>query len=407
MKILFVHQNLPGQFKHLAPALASDPRNEVVFLTQPGKPDIPGVKKVEYRPHRKAADSTHRYLRLTEEGVINGQAVAKAAMALRDRSGFTPDVIVAHMGWGEALYLKTVYPRAKLLGYFEWYYRAFGSDVDFDPEHPPTLDDVCRIRTRNALHLMNLQAADWGVTPTNWQLKQHPREYQQRIEVIHDGVDTEKVAPNPEATFELPEGKVLSAGDEVITYVARNLEPYRGFPTFMRAAELILKRRPAAHLIVVGGDGVSYGRKCEGAKSYREYFTSRLDLDAERIHFLGKVPYSKYLRILQISGAHVYLTVPFVLSWSMLESMAAGCLVIGSKTPPVQEVIKHEKNGLLVDFFDHNTLAERVDEVFVDPNRLQHLRDAARRTILQRYDLQRCLKKQVQLIRRIAGDGRK
>lgn len=401
MKVLFIHQNCPGQFKHLAPHLAADERNEVVFITRPGKPDLAKVRKVEYEPARKVAPSTHRYLRLMEEGVLNGQGVARVALELRAK-GFVPDVIVAHMGWGEALYIKTVWPKVPLLGYFEWYYHAFGSDVDFDPGKPPDQDDICRIETRNGMHLLNLQLADRGLTPTNWQRRQHPAEYRAKIATIHDGVDVDNVQPNPEATGTLREGLKLRAGEEVVTYVARNLEPYRGFPTFIRAAKLILERRPNTQILVVGGDDVSYGSKRPDGKSYREHYLNELQLDTSRIHFLGRVPYNRYLQVLHLSAAHIYLTVPFVLSWSMLESMAAGCVVIGSKTAPVEEVIKDGHNGLLVDFFSPEQVANRVDEVLDHPDRMQRIRDAARQTVVQGYALKSCLQKQVQLIDKMA-----
>lgn len=405
MKILFVHQNCPGQFKHLAVHMAALPGNEVVFITRPGKPELPNVRKLEYTPARKPAPSTHRYLRLAEEGILNAQAVANVAVAAR-KTGFRPDVIVAHVGWGEALYLKQVWPNTPVLGYFEWFYRPTGSDADF--LKPLMLDDVCRIQTRNSLHLMNLEMADAGITPTRWQWQQHPEAYRNKITVLHDGIDTDLVKPDPGATGSLKRGLHLKAGDEVITYVARNLEPYRGFPTFMRAAALIQQRHPNAQILVVGGDGVSYGSKLESG-TYREQMLAELGsaLDLNRIHFLGKVSYARYLRLLQISAAHLYLSVPFVLSWSMLEAMSAGCLVIGSRTAPVEEVIQHGQNGLLADFFSPEDVADQVDRVLAAPDRMAGLRQAARQTVLDRYALKRCLPKQIHLISELAASKRR
>ncbi|MCB1759948.1 MAG: glycosyltransferase family 4 protein [Gammaproteobacteria bacterium] len=397
MNLLFVHQNSPGQFKHLAPHLASLPGNQVVFITRPGKPDLPGIHKIEYVPRRNPSERTHRYLRLVEEGVLNGQAVARAAVRL-SKEGFAPDVIVAHMGWGEALYLKKIWPRARLLGYFEWYYRSHGSDVGFLEQTPPSLDIACGIETRNGLHLLGLQMMDWGISPTKWQWQQHPEVYLRRISVIHDGVDTDRVKPDSEVTGSLQNGLRFKAGDELVTYVARNLEPYRGFHVFMRAAEIILKRRPNTHILVIGADGVSYGQKPKNGSSHREVMLDEVDLDLERVHFLGRVDYDLFLRVLQLSAAHVYLSVPFVLSWSMLEAMSAGCLVIGSRTPPVQEVISDGSNGLLVDFFSPREVADAVDRALDHPDRMAALRAAARRTVEQRYALKSCLTKQVELV---------
>lgn len=406
MKLVFIHQNCPGQFKHLAPHMASTPEHEVVFITRPGKPDLPGVTKVEYKPSRAPSKQIHHYLRLTEAGILNGQAVGMAAQKLKQR-GFYPDVVVAHMGWGEALYIKEIWPRARLLGYFEWFYHPRGADVGFLERQPPDLDTACRITTRNNMHLLSLEQVDWGISPTRWQWQQHPAAYRNRLSVIHDGVDTDRARPNPEAIFTLDGGITLSRKDEVVTYIARNLEPYRGFPSFMEAAELIQKRRPNCHLLVVGGDGVSYGALPEGEGTYREQLLSATDLDRSRIHFLGNVPYQKFLQVLQVSSAHIYLTVPFVLSWSMLEAMSAECLVIGSRTPPVQEVIRDGHNGLLVDFFSPQEIADSVDRVLDDPDRMEQIRREARRTVLHRYSLDLCLKKQTKLIERLArGDAR-
>ena len=255
-----------------------------------------------------------------------------------------------------------------------------------------SLDSRLRIRTRNALHLLNLQTCDAGVSPTRWQKSLHPAGYHRKLAVIHEGIDTQLIAPNPEQAFTLPNGTVLTKQDEVITYVARNLEPYRGFHQFMRAVPQICARRPKAHILIVGGDDVSYGARTPDGKTWREHMLGEVSVDPSRVHFLGRLPYAYYLRLLQVSSAHVYLTVPFVLSWSMLEAMSAGCLVVGSNTAPVQEVIEHGKNGLLVDFFSPGEIAEAVTQVLDHPDRMQALRDAARQTIIERYEVRQSLR---------------
>ena len=396
MKILFIHQNCPGQYKNLARVLTRNPNNQVVFITKPNKPQLPGVRKIEYVPKREPSSNIHPYVIPLEDGVLHGQAVARVAMDLKSQ-GFMPDIICAHVGWGEALYVKDIWPRTPLLGYFEYYYHPFGTDVHFDPQQTPNINTICRVRTKNALQLLNLEAADWGISPTRWQWQLFPELFRNKISIIHDGIDTATVVPNPTATISLGDSLTLKAGDEVVTYVARNLEPHRGFPSFMRAAELILKRRPQCHILVIGGDDVSYGARPKDG-TYREQMLKEVNLDQSRIHFLGRVPYSRFLQVLQVSAAHIYLTVPFVLSWSVLEAMAAECLVIGSNTKPVIEVIEDRQNGLLVDFFSYQMIADRVDEVLDHPDRMRSIRRQARRTIVERYALDICLPKHLQLI---------
>ena len=404
MRIAFVHNNCPGQYKHLAPRLAADPDNQVVFFSKPRRPELPRVRKIEWVPRRTPSPSTHRYLRNFEEGVLNGQEVARAAQALK-KEGFQPDVVCAHMGWGEALYLKDVWPRAALLGYFEYFYHAFGTDVDFDPGREVGLDDVCRIRTKNALHLLNLSIADQGVTPTRWQWTLHPPEYRDKLTVLHEGIDTTTVGPDPSARLDVDSGLTLSAQDEVVTYVARNLEPYRGFPSFMRALAILLKRRPRCHAVIVGGDGVSYGSRPVDGRSWREHLLEEVDLDRSRAHFLGRVPYERYLKVLQVSRAHVYLSYPFVLSWSMLEAMAAGCLVVGSRTAPVEEVIEDGRNGFLADFFSPEEIAGRIAEALDLHAGRDTLCERARQTVEERYSLAHCLPRHVELVRKLAGSA--
>ncbi|MBP2232945.1 glycosyltransferase involved in cell wall biosynthesis [Azospirillum agricola] len=397
MRILFVHQNTPGQYKHLVRRFAADPAHQVAFIGKVQR-GMPGVRSVVYRPAREPGSATHPYINLFEGQILHGQGAVRAGLALQ-KEGFTPDVICAHPGWGEALFLKDVFPDAKLMLYCEFFYRADGSDVGFDPEKPVTLDTRCRIRAKNAALLAGLEAADWGVSPTEWQRRQHPAVFRPRISVVHDGVDTALCRPDAAATVTLPGGRVLSRADEVVTYVARNLEPYRGFPTFMRAAADLLRRRPNTHILVVGGDEVSYGTKPAEGGTWREQLTAETRPDPERIHFLGKIPYDAFLSVLRISRAHVYLTYPFVLSWSMLEAMACGAVIVGSDTPPVAEVIEDGRNGLLVDFFDAKVVADRMEEALDDPGRMAGISAAARRTVVERFDLETvCLPAQIHLL---------
>lgn len=396
MKFLFVHQNCPGQFRHLAPALARE-GHEVVFIGQKDKATPPGVKRLEYAPHRTVTAKIHPYVAGTEAAVLNGQAVARIGFALKAK-GFRPDAMIGNPGWGETLFLKDVWPDVPLISLVEFYYHGQGSDVGFDPEFATGPDAVLRARARSAPHLLALEAADHAYAPTNWQKVQFPSAYQGKIRVIHDGIDVERVRPDADAKFTLPNGEAVSAADEVLTYVSRNLEPYRGFHSFMRALPGILERRPEAQVVIVGGDDVSYGGRPKEAKCWREKFLGEVGPLPPRVHFTGRIPYTDYIRLLQVSSVHVYLTYPFVLSWSMLEAMAAGAFVVGSRTPPVEEVIDDRRNGWLVDFFDTEAMAQRVSDALAARHDVDDLRVAARETVLERYALSDCLAKQRDMI---------
>ena len=398
MRVLFLHQNFPGQFPHIAKHLASVPVNQVLSISQPNARALEGVPNITYQPARQITQNIHHYIAGLESAVLNGQATAKVMETLKQK-GFVPDAVIGHAGWGETLYVKDVFPTTKLISYFEFFYHATGADTDFDPEYPNTVDDHLRIRTKNSINLLSLHASDAGISPTQWQKSLYPSEFQPKISVIHEGVNTELAKPNPNAELTLPSGLKLSKKDKVVTFVARNLEPYRGFHQFMRALEEICQRQPDCHVLIVGGDEISYGRKPEGGLSYREKLSQEVSFDQNRVHFLGKLPYADFMTMLQISSAHVYLTVPFVLSWSMLEAMATECVVIGSNTAPVSEVIDGE-NGVLVDFFSPSDIAAKVDDVLTNRASKKYvaLRKNARETIINNYNTQKSIQQYQHLL---------
>jgi glycosyltransferase involved in cell wall biosynthesis len=394
MRLLFVHQNFPGQYRHLAAHYAALPGHEVVAVGEKAnllarRASLPGVELLGYELEPK---EFHPFEAPVARALLRGRAVAAGAMQLR-RRGFRPDIIFAHIGWGEALFLKDVFPAAKILLYCEFFYRARGGDLGFDPEFPASAEKLLRLRVMNAPLLMSLDASDWGMAPTLWQQSRFPAVYRSRVSVIHDGIDTDAVIP----------GK--GTGEEIITYVARNLEPYRGFHVFMRAIPEIQKRRPKARIVIVGGDEVSYSPRLPSGTTYRARMLRELDgkIDLSRVHFTGRIPYAAYVALLRQSSAHVYLTYPFVLSWSLVEAMSAGCLIVASRTPPVEEVIADRQNGLLVDFFSTADIAARVDEALEKRAELQPLRDDARRSAVGRFDLRRvCLPRQLRLVKALS-----
>jgi glycosyltransferase involved in cell wall biosynthesis len=405
MKILFVHPNMPGQYRNLCRYAAQNKNNTVVFLTKQTNVEIPGVHKLEYKLARTPFYTTHRYVVGLEKGVLQGQEAWRVCHKLQQEEGFKPDVIVGHPGWGDCLFLKDLWPDVPMLSYLEFYYHSEGADVGF--EDTVRQDERARVRVKNAVNLLNLEGCDWGLSPTHWQKSVHPKEYHHKISVLHDGIDTHNCRPDAQASITLPNGKTFRAGDEVITYVARNFEPYRGLGTFMQAAEIILRNRPNCHIIAIGSDGVSYGRQLVGGETYLGQWKQKVKLDESRIHFTGPLPYDQLIKAIQVGAAHIYLTYPFVLSWSTLEAMATGCLLIASDTQPLQEVIEDGRNGLLVDFFSPEQLAKRVDEALDNREKMQPIRDAARRTIEERYALEKMLPLHMGLITDLArGDIR-
>lgn len=417
MNFLFVHQNFPGQFKFLAPALAAQSGNTVLAMTMREKvssfSDWQGVRLVPVRLARRQAAGTHPWLTDFEAKLIRAEACLNAAMQLKQQ-GFAPDVIIAHPGWGESLFLKDVWPQARLGVYSEFFYHAEGADYGFDPEFPPVepVFSASRLRLKNINMQLHFGMADAGISPTLWQADTFPEPFRKKISVIHDGIDTRTVRPDSSASLSLAlsdGGAVrLSVGDEIVTFVNRNLEPYRGYHIFMRALPEILKSRPHARVILVGGDGVSYGPAPVDGRSWRNIFRDEVKMlisaaDWQRVHFIGRVDYATLIQLFQIAAVHVYLTYPFVLSWSLLEAMSAGCAVVGSDTEPVREVVTDGVTGRLVNFFDAKGLAEAVCSLLADPDERKRLGSNARRLIVNQYDLHKvCLPGQVRWVRALA-----
>ncbi len=410
MNILFIHQNFPGQFKFLAPALARQGHTvHAMTMRAVQANQWEGIELSQYPVSRNSTPNMHPWVSDFEAQVICSEACFRGALKLK-ADGINPDVIIAHHGWGESLFLKNVWPHAKLGIYCEFFYHPQGADHGFDREFPAKDEgDNCRLRLKNLNNLLHFEVADAGISPMHWQASTFPEPFRRKITVVHDGIDTEAIAPNPQTNVTLKkssgEAIGLTRADEVITFVNRNLEPYRGYHIFMRALPAILRHRPHAKILIIGADDVSYGAQPDatihGNKKWKDIFLEEVrsqisDADWARVFFLGSVPYQHFIPLLQVSTVHVYLTYPFVLSWSLLEAMSVGCAIVASDTQPLREAITHDENGRLVNFFDAPALADEVCGLLDDAAARARLGAAARLFAQENYDLKTvCLPKQL------------
>jgi glycosyltransferase involved in cell wall biosynthesis len=402
-RVLFVHTRFPGQFARLARALALSADFEVAALTTAeaaahGGQQLEGIPVRLFRPHPGGAPG--RLLSALEADLGCAVAAAEATERLA-ADGFSPDIVYAHAGWGAGMFLRDVLPSAAIVKHFEWYYGNTGTDVDFQAHRPRSLAARLLTTSRNLPVLAELAGADAAVVPTAFQADRFPPLLRDRLEVIPDGIDVDWFAPDPAARFALPDGRVLTPADRVLTYVARGADPYRGFRPFLEAAAAVQASDPAVETVVLGDDLVHYGPGA-GTDGHKRATLAAVRLDPGRTHFLGRVPLKRYRRLLQVSSVHVHLSVPFVLSWSLLEAMAAGCLVVGSDNPPVSEFLTGGVNGLAVPFGDVPALAEAIREGLAAGPDAGPLRAAARATVVDRWSAREAVAAHLRLIDRLA-----
>ena len=404
MKILFVHQNFPGQFKFLAPALIKRGHSVSALCFEKNQKQFSKeINVFYYQINRGTTKEAHPYITDFEAKVIRGEACYLKAIEIK-KKGFSPDVIIAHHGWGESMFLHRVWPKSQIALYCEFFYKVSGADVAFDLEFESKISsDHNRIQLKNINNYIHFENANKAISPTLWQASTFPEFFRKNITVIHDGIDTNTLKPNDNANLIINGRISINSGDEVITFVNRNLEPYRGYHIFMRSLPNILKERPNVKVLIVGGDDVSYGKKAPNGDNWKNIFYEEIksklsDSERKRIFYLGYISYEHYVLLLQISSVHIYLTYPFVLSWSLLEAMSVGCAIVASNTKPLQEVITDQENGLLFDFFDFNRLSNLAIKLLEDSSLRKKIGYNAREFAIKNYDIDLCLKKQLEWV---------
>jgi glycosyltransferase involved in cell wall biosynthesis len=407
--VLFVHNNFPAQFRFIAEALQAKGDQCVAIASKTGR-NLPGIPVYRWEATRGSTKGIFPLATRTEADLIRANAAVEHALRLKKRN-FNPDLIIGHPGWGETLLLNVVFPEAKQILHGEYYYRVTGGDVGFDPEFGlPSFENKCRAHAKNASMALALSEADHIVTPTPFQASVMPAAFQARTTIIHEGIDTERAKPIPDAKFTLEDGRVLDRSSPVITFVNRRFEPLRGYHIFMRALPKVLAAVPEARVLLIGADEAGgYGKEAPKGTTWKKLFLGEVErkLDMSRLHFPGRVGYERLLAAFSVSAAHVYYTYPFVLSWSLLEAMACECLVIGSDTAPVRDVVEHKVNGLLSDFFDVDALSDLLITACRDPQSFAPLRKAARQTVVERFDRSRiCLPAWLRLIEEVRAGKR-
>ena len=411
MNLLFIHQNFPGQYLHLAPALASRGNKCIAIGSQTSR-KISNIELIKYKwgnTQNPRKEGIHNWLSDFNLKIIRAELVAEILLKLK-KNGFKPDLIIGHPGWGELLAVKDIFPKTPVLQQLEFVYQLNGADYNFDPEFRESnwSEDV-RLRIRRAPQLLSLTDLDYAISPTKWQAQTAPKVFSEKIKIIHEGIDTDTISPNEKMFIKLKRsGQVFQYGDEVISYVARNLEPYRGFHSFMRMLPYLQSKRPNCHAIIVGGDDVSYGKPPSSEATWRELLLDELrgELDLSRIHFVGRVSRDSLTNLFQVSACHVYLTYPFVLSWSLLEAMSCQSPIVASNTAPVKEFLENNKNSYLVDFFNYKQISDAICESLTNKKLSKSQGVLARKKIKDSCDLKKiCLPSQFKLIEEITGNN--
>lgn len=407
MKVLISHPSFASQYEHIVKALCNEPQNQVTFLcgNYRGQFKHPNLNLIPYRINTEELElNCIKTIKEFETHCHHGIAAGKALTNYKDKHNYKPDVILGHPGWGNLLFIRDIYPDTPLLAYPEFFSSYSSNNAFFDPLKKLEYSLMNYNRMYNSAYLHAMKDANWLICPTHWQGSRIPKSFQSKLSVLHDGIDTDLITPAKNIKIKLSSGLEFSSDDEIITYVARGFETARGFPTVMAALPHILKERPNAHVLMIGSDKASYGKAPTENDSWKSLMQKYVTYDQKRVHWLGKLDFSVYVKLLNLSSVHIYLSKPFVLSWSLTEAMAAGCNIVASATPPLLEIIKDGENGLLVDFYSAENLARTVCKVLSNKEEMSYLGQNARKTIEDKFSLKKTIPLHLELIKQLA-DG--
>lgn len=408
MHVLFVHQNFPAQFGHIAEYLSRHHGYRCTFVSEKEAGHDGDVERIQYRRAGGATDRNHYCSRTFENTIWHAHAVFEA---LKARPDIHPDLIVGHSGFGSTLFLRELYDKTPIINYFEYFYHAKDSDLDFRPDFPSTELSRLRSRARNAMLLLDLNNCDAGYSPTRWQRDRLPALYHDKVRAIFDGIDMSLWKPNPSASEPGAPRRLgnltFPAGTKVVSYATRGMESMRGFDLFMKVANRIARQRPDVQFVVAGQDRVCYGGDAAvtGGKTFKEWVLSQDTYDLSRFHFVGLLPPAQLAHLFNMTDLHLYWTVPFVLSWSLMNALACGATVLASGTAPVREIIQHGRNGLLAEFFDVEGFASQALGVLEDPAAFRHLGASGAELVRSSYSLDVCLPQMLTLYEEVTRRG--
>jgi len=403
MNIVFIHPSFPGQFGFLAEMSGKDKGNKVIFITSANTNkdrQIPGVQKIifsEKIPDHKNDDQQPK--------IPPGLSVANVLAGLKKQNYF-PDIIIGHSGPGTSFYAKDVFPDTPFLSFFEWFHSPDKIQDDFNSTTGPDLKVRMNLRNKNLPILSDLCACDKGICPTDWQKSQFPKEFHEKLRVLHGGIDTDSFQPLKGQKFKTKDLD-LSEAKQLVTYTANVLAPYKGFQQFMEALPGVLEQKPDAHVVIIGADRISFGDESGNKKSYKSVILEKLELDMGKVHFIDALTLENYKKLLQTSSVHVYLDSPLVLSRSLLEAMSCECLVITPDIPPVKEIIRDGTNGIIIDFSLPEKITEKIVACLDYPSFMEKVKQKARQTIVDKYALEKILPKQMDMIKKLIPHNKK